>query len=197
MLNLFKRSSSLKFLSKTVSFRLFSAVRNGGAGNNLLLNIQKHQIVNRNFWISLKSSMRYQSNGILKETPEAKLYDYDAIKKVVALNKDKLGDKILVDVREPEELKTFGKIPTAINIPYKSSPGALDLPEEEFKDRFGFDKPSVDKELIFYCQGGVRSTLAEELASTFGYKKRGNYVGSWNDWNKHEGEHKESEPESK
>lgn len=108
------------------------------------------------------------------------------MKQIKKLSQDPSPDKILVDVREPIELQQEGQIPTAINIPYKSSPEALSLSEAEFEDRFGFEKPSKDKELVFYCLGGVRSDYAQQLAGEFGYDKRGNYAGSWEDWVAHE-----------
>lgn len=128
------------------------------------------------------SQLRYYS--VLSQSPEAKVYDYKSIKEI-ASNPSAHPDKLIIDVREPVEFED-GHIPNAINIPFKSSPGALDLSDEDFKENFGFDKPSRDKELIFYCLAGVRSTAAEELANTFGYKKRGNYVGSFEDWASHE-----------
>ncbi|RCK63442.1 Thiosulfate sulfurtransferase RDL2, mitochondrial [Candida viswanathii] len=118
--------------------------------------------------------------SVLSDSPEAKIYKYNDIKEVLS-HPENHQDSVLVDVREPNEFGD-GHIPGAINIPFKSSPGALDLSEDDFQENFGFPKPSTDKELIFYCLGGVRSTAAEELANTFGYKKRGNYVGSWEDW---------------
>lgn len=118
--------------------------------------------------------------SVLSSSPEAKLYKYESIKDIVS-NPSAHPNSVIVDVREPVEYKD-GHIPNAINIPFKSSPGALDLTPEEFSDNFGFDKPSKDKELIFYCLAGVRSSAAEELANTFGYKKRGNYMGSYEDW---------------
>ncbi|EMG48090.1 RDL2 Thiosulfate sulfurtransferase RDL2 [Candida maltosa Xu316] len=124
------------------------------------------------------TSQRFYS--VLTEAPEAKIYKYNDIKEVLA-HPENHPDSVIVDVREPTEFGD-GHIPGSINIPFKSSPGALDLSEEDFQENFGFPKPSTDKELIFYCLGGVRSTAAEELANTFGYKKRGNYVGSWEDW---------------
>lgn len=142
------------------------------------------------------SAIRFQSTApstesepIIGKTPAAKLYTYPEIKQLT-LHPD--ANKVLVDVREPDELKLYGTIPTAINIPFKSTPGALDLPEEEFQDLFDFEKPSKDKELIFFCQAGLRSTAAEELVGTFGYKHRGNYNGSFNDWYENESKLKQS-----
>ncbi|GMM33696.1 thiosulfate sulfurtransferase [Saccharomycopsis crataegensis] len=109
----------------------------------------------------------------------AKIYDFSEIKKLLESG---ATDSVLIDVREPAELQQQGFIPTAINIPFKSAPGALNLPEDEFEDVFRFGKPAKDKEVIFYCHSGVRSSAAEELAGTFGYEKRGNYVGSFSDW---------------
>lgn len=123
---------------------------------------------------------QYRSYSVLTEAPQAKIYKYDDVKDL-AVHPEKYPSSVLVDVREPVEFND-GHIPGAINIPFKSSPGALNLSPDEFQDNFGFEKPSTDKELVFYCLGGVRSTAAEDLASTFGYKKRGNYVGSYEDW---------------
>jgi rhodanese-related sulfurtransferase len=104
---------------------------------------------------------------VLSSDKPATLYTYDEVKK---LSQTENPDVVLVDVREPNEYAD-GFIPTAINIPYKSSPGALGLDEEAFQDAFGFSKPAVDKKLVFYCLGGVRSSHAEALAATFGYQK--------------------------
>lgn len=115
---------------------------------------------------------------------EAKIYDYNDIKKISSKPED-FPNTVLVDVREPVEFQE-GHIPGALNVPFKSSPGAFDLPPDEFEESFGFPKPAKTKQLVFYCLGGVRSTAAEELANSFGYTKRGNYVGSWEDWVSHE-----------
>jgi len=62
------------------------------------------------------------------------------------------------------------------------------LPEDEFEDRFGFAKPPVDKEVVFYCKSGVRSSSAAGLAQQYGYENVGEYRGSWLDWTKNGGE---------
>ncbi len=46
-----------------------------------------------------------------------------------------------LDVREPTELSSTGKIPTAYSMPIVSNPDAIYLPAEEFRARFGFEKP--------------------------------------------------------
>ena len=62
------------------------------------------------------------------------------------------------------------------------------LPAEEFEDRFGFEKPATDKEVVFYCKAGIRSSAAAKLASDNGYAKVGEYRGSWLDWTKNGGQ---------
>ena len=91
-------------------------------------------------------------------------------------------DRILIDVREPAELKATGRIPGAQNMPIKSSPDGLFLPAEDFEDKFGFPKPKVRDEVIFYCKAGVRSRTAAGLARMGGWEKVGEYPGSWDEW---------------
>lgn len=66
------------------------------------------------------------------------------------------------------------------------------LPADEFEDRFGFSKPDADKEVVFYCKAGVRSSAAAQLAQQIGYKNVAEYRGSWMDWTKQGG--KETRP---
>ncbi|KAJ9629601.1 hypothetical protein H2203_001981 [Taxawa tesnikishii (nom. ined.)] len=113
----------------------------------------------------------------------SKVYSFDDVKN---LSGSPSSDRILIDVREPAEYEA-GYIPSAINIPVSSQPDALFLPEEEFEDRFGFEKPSKDKELVFYCKAGVRSSAAAQLAQRQGYQKIGEYRGSWLDWQRNGG----------
>jgi len=116
--------------------------------------------------------------SVIEEEGSAPVIDFNKMKTIV---KEKKPEVVVVDVREPDEYKT-GHIPGAINIPCKSSPGAFGLSPEEFKLTFGFSKPAKDRTLVFYCLGGIRSSISEELAGTCEYSKRLNYKGSWEDW---------------
>ena len=75
--------------------------------------------------------------------------------------------RLLIDVREPHEYEA-NSIPTAINLPIKSHPDALLLSEEEFQDQFGFAKPPLQKEVVFFCKAGVRSSAAAGIARQAG-----------------------------
>ena len=125
-----------------------------------------------------------------------KVYDFDGVSsfnlhhipslltsQVKSFTESPSADRIIIDVREPAEYEN-GFIPGAINIPISSNPDALLLPEDEFEDRFGFAKPAVDKEVVFYCKAGVRSSAAAQLAQQGGYKNIAEYRGSWMDWTK-------------
>lgn len=85
------------------------------------------------------------------------------------------------DVREPGEYSA-GHIPKAQNMPITSSPEALFLPADEFEERFGFEKPKFDTEVVFYCKAGIRSKASATLARQAGYQNVGEYRGSWLDW---------------
>ncbi|SCU78225.1 LAMI_0A03884g1_1 [Lachancea mirantina] len=113
-----------------------------------------------------------------------KIYNFEDVKQLVT--KPVTGKK-LIDVREPSELQQYA-MPTALNLPLKTAPGALSLDPEEFKELFHFDKPKKDQELIFFCAAGIRAKAAEEIARSFGYDKTGVYPGSIQDWLKKGGD---------
>lgn len=49
--------------------------------------------------------------------------------------------RIIIDVREPAEVQSTGRIPGAYNMPLTSNPDAFYLGAEDFFERFGFEKP--------------------------------------------------------
>lgn len=102
-------------------------------------------------------------------------------------------EKLLIDVRTPEEIEQLGKIPTSINIPLSVVEQELsdNVKAEDFKQKYGRDKPAKDTQIIFTCRSGRRAQQAAEIAVKLGYKKVKNYQGSWLDWAEHEGLPKE------
>ncbi|KAL4950473.1 Rhodanese-like protein [Aspergillus filifer] len=96
---------------------------------------------------------------------------------------------ILVDVREPAEMKVTGVIPSAVAVPLASQGDALFLTPEEFETRFGYPKPGAGaddkgRDIVFYCKAGVRARAAAQMAVQAGYdaERIGVYEGSWLDW---------------
>lgn len=109
----------------------------------------------------------------------SKVWDFEEIRK---LTEDGDSDVVIIDVREPGELKSTGHIPRALNIPVTSAPDSFHIADEEFEDRFGYPRPAKDREVVFYCKAGVRSRAAAGLAREAGWTRVGEYPGSWLDW---------------
>uniref|UniRef100_A0ABK9NG78 Rhodanese domain-containing protein n=1 Tax=Glossina morsitans morsitans TaxID=37546 RepID=A0ABK9NG78_GLOMM len=108
-----------------------------------------------------------------------RIVEYEDIKEL-----PKHPEKLLIDVREPNELRETGQIPTSINIPLGVVAQELhpDGDESTFKVKYGRDKPKIDTELIFHCKIGRRSHNAAEIAQQLGYQNVRNYLGSWTEW---------------
>ncbi|KAG5683251.1 hypothetical protein PVAND_012543 [Polypedilum vanderplanki] len=97
-------------------------------------------------------------------------------------------EKLLIDVREPHELESTGKIPTSINIPLSKVKDALsNLDENDFKNTYGRTKPTKEDEIIFSCLLGGRAQKGAEAAVDLGYKNVKNYKGSWTEYAQKEG----------
>ncbi|KAM3960944.1 rhodanese domain-containing protein CG4456 isoform 1-T2 [Aphomia sociella] len=110
--------------------------------------------------------------------PEEIIVDYDHVKKATSIN-----NILIVDVREPDEIKEHGKIPNSINIPLGNVTTVLSsMSETEFKKTYNRPKPAEDTEIIFYCMIGKRSGMAQQNAMNLGYKNVKNYLGSWTEW---------------
>lgn len=117
-------------------------------------------------------------NGDASQSESIREYNYEDVKQLVATPD---SSRVLVDVREKDEYHE-GFIPGAVNMPYRSTPKALSLNPQEFMQKFGFGKPSTDKELIFYCASGFRANNARNEAQEAGYFNTSVYPGSWKDW---------------
>nr|XP_004226969.1 thiosulfate sulfurtransferase/rhodanese-like domain-containing protein 3 [Ciona intestinalis] len=99
---------------------------------------------------------------------------------VAALKKD---DYVIIDVRTPKEIEE-GKISSKVwlNIPYDEVAGALNLPDDKFKLKFGINKPGKNDKMAFYCLGGMRSTAALYSAQELGFKRCKHFPGGWEQW---------------
>ncbi|XP_017113508.1 rhodanese domain-containing protein CG4456 isoform X2 [Drosophila elegans] len=116
------------------------------------------------------------------QAPAIGIVDYDVVKKLPSE-----PQKLLIDVREPEELKETGQIPASINIPLGVVSQELTASDQLFKSKYGREKPQPDTEIIFHCKIGKRSLKAAEAATALGFRNVKNYEGSWLDWAKREG----------
>ncbi|KAG9231399.1 rhodanese domain-containing protein [Amylocarpus encephaloides] len=127
-----------------------------------------------------KPQFRCFSDG----TRATKTYTFEDVK---ALSENPTSDTTLIDTREPGEIQSTGSIPGSINIPIVSQPDSFFIPEDEFEDRFGFEKPGKEQQLVVYCKAGVRSRTAAEFARQAGFSNVVEYPGSWMDWEKNGG----------
>ncbi|XP_043116875.1 thiosulfate sulfurtransferase/rhodanese-like domain-containing protein 3 [Puntigrus tetrazona] len=102
---------------------------------------------------------------------------YDQLKKLL------LSDSgVVIDVREPWELREYGNMPGSINVPLGQVNGALQLSPDEFKEKYGGVMPSQSQNIVFTCLAGVRSKKALETAVSLGYTKVQHYPGGWQEW---------------
>ncbi|XP_059056764.1 rhodanese domain-containing protein CG4456-like [Achroia grisella] len=110
--------------------------------------------------------------------PEEMIVDYEYVKNATELN-----NVLIVDVREPDEIKEHGKIPNSINIPLGNVSTVLSaMSENDFAQTYNRPKPSENTQIIFYCMIGKRSGMAQQNALDLGYKNVKNYLGSWTEW---------------
>ncbi|KAL3278981.1 hypothetical protein HHI36_016498 [Cryptolaemus montrouzieri] len=94
---------------------------------------------------------------------------------------------LVVDVREPEELKETGEIPGSINIPVGNLENVFkNLSNEQFKSTYGKNKPEYSTEIILSCRSGKRSEMTQQILQKLGYCNVYNYSGGWLDWEKNQ-----------
>ncbi|KAL7635533.1 UNVERIFIED_CONTAM: hypothetical protein RMT77_014602 [Armadillidium vulgare] len=105
--------------------------------------------------------------------------DYEELSDLLTFSED----VALIDVRNPQELHTYGSIPGAINIPLGEVKAAFQLSENEFRRTFYVEKPSkTAKNLVFFARGPNASSAALEIAHRLGYKGSRQYSGGWEDY---------------
>ena len=73
----------------------------------------------------------------------------------------------LIDVRDIRELKKEGEVEDANHIPRGMLEFWLDPSSAYFKD----GKIDIDKEIVLFCAGGLRSALAAKSLKEMGFEK--------------------------
>uniref|UniRef100_A0A1A9VR23 Rhodanese domain-containing protein n=1 Tax=Glossina austeni TaxID=7395 RepID=A0A1A9VR23_GLOAU len=131
--------------------------------------------------LAINFSLRFVKQ--FSSSEDMRIVEYKDIKKLL-----KHPEKVLIDVREPNELRETGQIPTSINVPLDIVAQVLhpDFDKTEFKSKYDRDKPNLDTEIVLYCQRGRRSQNAAEILQKLGYRNVKVYLGSWTDWSKRE-----------
>eukprot|EP01006_Ploeotia_vitrea_P065953 TRINITY_DN94083_c0_g1_i1.p1 TRINITY_DN94083_c0_g1~~TRINITY_DN94083_c0_g1_i1.p1 ORF type:complete len:158 (+),score=61.82 TRINITY_DN94083_c0_g1_i1:38-511(+) len=122
----------------------------------------------------LSSSSSFSSKSVHSVIPEV---DKSYVRSVV----DGRSDVVVIDVRRDSELE-HGTIPSSRHVPLDEIDEALAMDAEAFKSKYGFEKPSEEDDIVFYCLGGVRSEAATALALSKGFVNAKNYRGSFIDW---------------
>ncbi|XP_033124962.1 thiosulfate sulfurtransferase/rhodanese-like domain-containing protein 3 [Anneissia japonica] len=112
------------------------------------------------------------------QSPDSSEVPFEELENLVNAKKGQI-----VDVREPEELQTTGRIGKAMNIPVGEIGDALQMSEDAFNSKYGHKKPdSNQSDIVFYCLGGVRSKKALDTAHSLGYTKARHFKGGWMEW---------------
>jgi rhodanese-related sulfurtransferase len=77
------------------------------------------------------------------------------------------GKSNLIDIRDIRELQNEGKVDGAIHIPRGMLEFWLDPESIYFKE----GKLNLDKEMVLFCAGGLRSALAAKSLKDMGFEK--------------------------
>ncbi|XP_069830864.1 thiosulfate sulfurtransferase/rhodanese-like domain-containing protein 3 [Dendropsophus ebraccatus] len=93
---------------------------------------------------------------------------------------------VLIDVREPWEIKEYGIIKGSIHIPFGDLVSALQMTPKDFEEKYKMKLPEKSNTLVFSCLAGIRSGKALDVATSLGYDRVHNYSGGYQDWAKHE-----------
>ena len=97
----------------------------------------------------------------------------NALKEIKTISSDdaysmmKEGKTNLIDIRDIRELQNEGKVEGAIHIPRGMLEFWLDPESAYFKE----GKLDLNKEMVLFCAGGLRSALAAKTLKDMGFKK--------------------------
>ena len=97
----------------------------------------------------------------------------NALKEIKTISTDEAhklvenGQTNLIDIRDVRELQKEGKVEGATHIPRGMLEFWLDPESAYFKD----GKLDLDKEMVLFCAGGLRSALAAKSLKDMGFEK--------------------------
>ena len=126
-----------------------------------------------------KAEMRLDGKAALDTHPPQNFPPTVTYEEVMEALKD--STVLVIDVRQPKELKKDGVIPGALNIPLGDLEKALSLRPKKFERKF---KVPIDYStpLVFSCLAGIRSRKAQVVASNVGFTNTSNFTGGWMEW---------------
>ena len=107
--------------------------------------------------MTIKSSQTLVSNAL----KEIKTITTDEAHKMLSQNQCNL-----IDIRDIRELQNEGKVQGALHIPRGMIEFWLDPESMYFKE----GKLDLDKEMVLFCAGGLRSALAAKTLKDMGFK---------------------------
>ena len=97
----------------------------------------------------------------------------EALNEIKTISTDEAFDKLnknecnLIDIRDIRELDKEGRVENASHIPRGMLEFWLDPESVYFKD----GKLDMNKEMVLFCAGGLRSALAAKTLQEMGFKK--------------------------
>jgi hypothetical protein len=108
----------------------------------------------------------------MKITTSAELVD-KALKEIKTLTIDEAHSKMIegksniIDIRDIRELQNSGRIEGAVHVPRGMLEFWLDPESAYFKE----GKLDLNKEMVLFCAGGLRSALAAKTLKDMGFEK--------------------------
>ena len=97
----------------------------------------------------------------------------EALKKINTISPDEALKKLndnkcnLIDIRDIRELQNSGKVENSLHIPRGMLEFWMDPTSAYFKE----GKIDMDKEIILFCAGGLRSALGAKSLKEMGFEK--------------------------
>ena len=116
----------------------------------------------------------------MKITSSAKLVE-NALKEIKTISTDEAFEKFknnscnLIDIRDIRELNKEGRVENSSHIPRGMLEFWLDPDSVYFKD----GKLDMNKEMVLFCAGGLRSALAAKTLQEMGFEKVSHIEGGF------------------